>query len=307
VRKEFVSTIEKISEKDSTIVFITNDLGYTAFENLRSLLGERFINAGVAEQNMIGVAAGMAHKGYKIFCYSIAPFIVYRCLEQFRNDVCFHKLPVFLVGNGGGYGYGVMGSAHHTLNDIAFMSSMPNATGWVPAFNNDVEGIVTQIVAENKPAYVRLNNSIASPANYALSECINAVSLSNLPGLTIVTTGSIIVNVLEALNQHNLYHQVDLFSAYSFPISLNDTLIESIKKTKKILVVEEHVSTGGLAQQLSEILMKSKLSIANFKTLSAKEHSPSNYGDQAYHQNQSDIGTEAIGREVCLLLKIVFN
>ncbi|UFH52040.1 hypothetical protein LN737_16375 [Spirosoma sp. KNUC1025] len=106
MRKEFSAAVEQIVRKDDKVVFITGDLGYNALENVQEAMGPRFINAGVAEQNMVGVAAGMAYRGYKVFCYSIAPFIVYRCLEQFRNDVCLHKMPVFLVGNGG-----VMGMA----------------------------------------------------------------------------------------------------------------------------------------------------------------------------------------------------
>ncbi|HXP53207.1 MAG TPA: transketolase, partial [Bacteroidia bacterium] len=108
MRKTFSNTIEELAIADEKILFLTGDLGYNAFEGLQEKLKDRFINMGVAEQNMISAAAGMAYKGYKVFCYSIAPFIVYRCLEQFRNDVCFHDLPVFLVGNGGGYGYGIM-------------------------------------------------------------------------------------------------------------------------------------------------------------------------------------------------------
>ena len=101
MRKHFSAYMERIAAQDD-IVFITGDLGYNALENLALQMGPRFINAGVAEQNMIGLAAGMASQGYRVICYSIAPFVVYRCLEQVRNDVCFHNLPVFVVGNGGG-------------------------------------------------------------------------------------------------------------------------------------------------------------------------------------------------------------
>src|ERR1035438_1328963 len=112
MRKTFSNIIEKIGEDDK-IIFLTGDLGFNAFENIQTKMKDRFINTGVAEQNMIGMAAGMASKGYSVFCYSIAPFVTYRCLEQIRVDVCFHKLPVFIVGNGGGYGYGIMGATHH--------------------------------------------------------------------------------------------------------------------------------------------------------------------------------------------------
>jgi transketolase len=88
---------------------------------------------------MVGVAAGLAYKGFEVFTYSIAPFAIYRCFEQIKIDVCIHNLPVFIVGNGGGYGYGIMGATHHAIEDIACVSSLPNMTCWIPAFTEDVE------------------------------------------------------------------------------------------------------------------------------------------------------------------------
>src|SRR5262249_37286069 len=98
-------------------VFLTGDLGYNALEPLRSVARERFINAGIAEQNMFSVAAGLARTGLRPWVYSIAPFLYARPYEQIRNDLCLHNLPVQLIGNGGGYGYGVMGGTHHALED----------------------------------------------------------------------------------------------------------------------------------------------------------------------------------------------
>ncbi len=95
MRNLFSKKIQEVVLRDEKIIFVTGDLGYNALENLRNIIPDRFINAGVAEQNMIGMAAGLAYKGFKVFCYSIAPFITYRCLEQIRLDVCIHKLPVF--------------------------------------------------------------------------------------------------------------------------------------------------------------------------------------------------------------------
>src|SRR6185295_6269735 len=126
MRQQFSDYVERVAGERRDLVFVTGDLGYNALENVRRRLGARFINAGVAEQNMVSMAAGMASRGLQVICYSIAPFIVYRCLEQIRNDVCFHNLPVFLVGNGGGYGYGIMGSSHHCLEDLGALSGLPN-------------------------------------------------------------------------------------------------------------------------------------------------------------------------------------
>src|SRR5207237_718367 len=116
----------------------------------------RFLNAGVAEQNMVGVAAGIAMTGYRPWVYSIAPFVTYRCFEQIRNDVCLHKLPVRLVGNGGGYTYGIMGSTHHTLEELGALKTLPNMRLYFPCTNDHVPSAVAQIHALSSPSYLRL-------------------------------------------------------------------------------------------------------------------------------------------------------
>src|SRR5215469_18103975 len=122
-------------------VFLTGDLGFKALEPLRAALGKRFINAGVAEQNMVCIAAGLAKTGVRAWAYSIAPFIYARPFEQIRNDVALPGLPVTLVGNGGGYGYGVMGSTHHALEDYGVLLTLPNMRAFIPAFDSDVTAI----------------------------------------------------------------------------------------------------------------------------------------------------------------------
>ncbi|MBI4931865.1 MAG: transketolase [Bacteroidetes bacterium] len=296
MRKEFSAAIEKISAKDESIIFITGDLGYNAFECLQQSLGNRFINAGVAEQNMVSVAAGMASHGYKVFCYSIAPFIVYRCLEQFRNDVCMHNLPVFLVGNGGGYGYGIMGPTHHALEDIGCMSSMQNVKCWVPSFNDEVEIVLKKIITEKKPTYLRLNNSQNAPAGFSSANCINSVIKSSNPKATIISTGPVINNVIKSLANKNISGKCNLFSASYFPLELSDEFILSVNSTNNLLVVEEHVSAGGLAQQLSLKLLENRLKINKFVSLHARGYPNGLFGDQHYHQEQSGIDADNISK-----------
>src|SRR5579871_95096 len=141
---------------DPAFVFLTGDLGYKALEPLQERAGERFINAGVAEQNMVSVAAGLAHSGLRPWVYSIAPFVYARPFEQIRNDVCIHDLPVCLIGNGGGYGYGAMGSTHHALEDYGALLGLQHLHAFVPAFAADVAEIVRYLSAFTQPAYLRL-------------------------------------------------------------------------------------------------------------------------------------------------------
>src|ERR1700722_10031779 len=125
MRNVFCQSLVEAS-RHPEFVFLTGDLGSKALEPLRDALGERFINAGVAEQNMVSVGAGLAKAGLRPWVYSIAPFVYARPFEQIRNDVCLHRLPAVLVGNGGGYGYGVMGATHHALEDYGSMLCLPH-------------------------------------------------------------------------------------------------------------------------------------------------------------------------------------
>ncbi len=294
MRREFSDAIEHIAMKDEKIIFITGDLGYNALENLRKKLGNRFINAGVAEQNMVGVAAGFAYKGFKVFCYSIAPFIVYRCLEQFRNDVCLHNLPVFLVGNGGGYGYGIMGSSHHAIEDLAATSGLQNIKCWIPAFADEVQSILNQIVTEARPAYLRLGAGKNTPDNPVQLGSLKLINKVVEAKGTIVALGPVANNVLSALNKSGLTEQFDVCTATYLPLQLDPNAIELLRKSPNILVVEEHVSIGGLGQQLSLQLLENCISPQKFVSLRAQGYPDGTYGDQLFHQTQSGLHEQNI-------------
>jgi transketolase len=294
VRKEFSQAIENIMARDEKVIFITGDLGYMALENLKDRFGNRFINAGVAEQNMVGMAAGMAYKGFKVFCYSIAPFAVYRCLEQFRNDACLHNLPVFVVGNGGGYGYGIMGSTHHAIEDLACLSGLQNVNCWIPAFADEVEHCVNQTVADLKPAYIRLGVGKKTPIDTVDMGAIRHIHKATTPSIAIVALGPIVANVQMALEQTNISEQIDIFTARNLPLKTDDAFFEQLAKSKIVIVAEEHVSVGGLAQQLSVQMLERGIHPQKFVSLAAKGYPDGRYGSQAFHQQQSGLSSEQI-------------
>src|SRR5262245_29700389 len=158
VREVFVQSLLKNADRQN-FVFLTGDLGFMALEPLRDAMGYRFVNAGVAEQNMVGVAAGLAKAGLRPWIYSIAPFLYARPFEHIRNDICFPSLPVVLVGNGGGYGYGVMGGTHHALEDYGVLLTLPNMRAYVPAFDSDLRCMIAKLMTIDHPAYLRLGLS----------------------------------------------------------------------------------------------------------------------------------------------------
>jgi len=149
------SLIERFSEQ-TPFVFMTGDLGFDVFESLQLSMGKYFINAGVAEQNMMSVAAGITYSGIDAWVYSIAPFCYARPFEQIRNDICHHDLPVKLVGNGGGYSYGPMGFTHHALEDYGVLLTLSNIRVFVPSFLQDIPAIVEHLFDFNHPSYLRL-------------------------------------------------------------------------------------------------------------------------------------------------------
>jgi transketolase len=302
MRREFSDAIEKIALDDEKIVFITGDLGYNALENLQATLGNRFINAGVAEQNMVGLAAGMAYKGFKVFCYSIAPFVVYRCWEQFRNDVCLHNLPVFLVGNGGGYGYGIMGSTHHAIEDLAGLSALQNVKCWIPAFADEVEPFLNQIVADARPAYLRLGAGKQTPANEGEFGSLKLVVKSDNPKGSIVALGPVANNVVSVLQQDEFSDKFNLYTAKNVPLKIDSEGFKSLQASDNLLVIEEHVSIGGLAQQLSVQLMEQGISFKKFISLRAEGYPDGTYGDQSFHQTQSGLDAGNIAVKLRLFL-----
>lgn len=303
MRVEFSQSIEKLAAADESVVFITGDLGYNAFENLRDVMGPRFINAGVAEQNMVGVAAGMAYKKFKVFCYSIAPFVVYRCLEQFRNDVCFHNLPVFLVANGGGYGYGIMGSSHHTLEDLACLSGLQNITAHVPAFSDEIEPLVNRIATEARPAYLRLGAGKKTPPDSVQSGSFKVVHRAENPGITLITLGPITNNALVALHeQEALFENVTVLAANTFPLEMTPAVQALLARSPAIVVAEEHVSTGGLAQQLSVQLLEKGIRPEHFSSFRAQGYPGHTYGSQQYHQRLSQLDAPSLAESLLNLL-----
>ncbi len=293
MRKEFSKSIEKIAVADSKVIFITGDLGFMALENLQAALGARFINAGVSEQNLVSLAAGLASQGYTVLCYSIAPFAVFRPAEQIRIDVCLHNMNVKIIGNGGGYGYGIMGATHHAIEDIAVLSSFQNMKCYIPFCNEDVDGIVNVMMQRKGPSYLRMGFGV-KPENLALPDYSGTRKLASGKKVTVIGMGPVILNVLKAIEMGVDADSVDLFVISELPlVELPANLLDSVKKTGKVLVVEEHVSRGGLGENLSLLLLERSVG-CKLAHRSACGYPDGLYGSQSYHQKKSGLDPEAI-------------
>src|SRR3972149_5341558 len=159
MRTTFLRELVKTAEKDPRIFLVVGDLGYSVVEPFRDKFPGRFLNVGVAEQNMTGVAAGLSREGFKVFTYSIANFPTLRCLEQIRNDVCYHGLDVTVVAVGGGFMYGSLGASHHATEDIGILRVLPNLRIYAPSVPEQLHPIMEDILTSSGPAYLRLGRA----------------------------------------------------------------------------------------------------------------------------------------------------
>ncbi len=159
MRKFFIDSLIKLAKKNNRIFLIVGDLGFSVVEKFKELFPKRFLNVGVAEQNMMGVASGIAAEGYHVFAYSIANFSTFRCAEQIRNDIDYHNLPVTIVSVGAGVSYGNLGYTHHALQDYSLMRSLPNTLILSPGEKNELEYCLKYICNKPQPSYLRIDNS----------------------------------------------------------------------------------------------------------------------------------------------------
>ncbi|MFM6936825.1 MAG: transketolase C-terminal domain-containing protein, partial [Aquirufa sp.] len=183
-------------------------------------------------------------------------------------DVCIHNHAVCIVGNGGGYGYGIMGATHHANEDLACLSPLPNMICWVPAFSEDVEYCLDQIVIRKGPAYLRLGLGVSYPQPIKIGLINHVIKSNKKPRLTIITQGPVVKNAIKALEG---IEDVDLFSMLTLPIlDFTSELKNSIESTQNVLVIEEHTERGGLAEHLLMRLTREKLRLNQFEAFNAK-------------------------------------
>lgn len=282
------------SAADPGFVFLTGDLGFKALEPLRDAMGARFINAGVAEQNMVSMAAGLARSGMRPWVYSIAPFIYARPFEQIRNDICQHDLPVVIVGNGGGYGYGVMGATHHALEDYGTLLTFPNLRAYVPAFDGDVGAIAAALMTSTGPAYFRLGLS-EEPKHLELPPYAGWRKLLQGEGPTMAITGPLAGGILAAVAVLPGPQRPDVWLVSELPIvEIPAAFLADLNRSRHLFVIEEHTLSGGLGQMLAHRLASLGHGLGRFTHRYALGYPSGRYGSQKFHRRESALDPESI-------------
>jgi transketolase len=270
-------------------VFLTGDLGFKALEPLRTAMSQRFINAGVAEQNMICVAAGLARSGMRAWAYSIAPFLYARPFEQIRNDIALPGLPVTMVGNGGGYGYGVMGSTHHALEDYGVLLTLPNVRAFIPAFDSDIAPMIDTLMTCAHPSYLRLGLA-ELPDGFPAPEYAPWRRLISGDRATLLVTGPLVGGILKEVQKLTPAERPSVWLVSELPFGeVPAEFIEDVRNTEHLLVVEEHVKTGGLGQMISHHLLTRSLPVRRFTHRHAQGYVSGLYGSQKYHRRECQL------------------
>jgi transketolase len=245
---------------------------------------------------MISMAASLAYENLIPVCYSIAPFVVFRPAEQIRIDVCLHNLNVKIIGNGGGFGYGIMGATHHAIEDIAVIGSFQNMRCFIPFCNEDVSGAIDKMFEYKGPSYLRLGYGV-KPLHIATGNFSSVRKLGTGDKITIVGMGPVLLNVFDALNKtrNNI---ADVFVVSEMPLTyLPEELKKSILKTKKLIVVEEHVKRGGLGENIASLILEEGI-MCKYSPLYIKGYTNGLYGNQAYHLDVNGLNSEAILAEI---------
>lgn len=278
------------------MVFLTGDLGFMALEPLQQALGSRFINAGVAEQNMVSVAAGLARQNLEVWVYSIAPFCYARPFEQIRNDITFHNLPVKLIGNGGGYGYGVMGPTHHAIEDYGVLLTLPNMSVYVPVFDEDMDAVIARAAASSRPAYIRMGRG-ETPRGYEVPAYAPWRQLTQGQGPVVIVVGPLAGTYIAAFERLPAESRPNLWVNAELPIEHNPLpaeLLNQIEESSSLCIAEEHVRHGGFGSELMLHLADKNIHLRRFRHLYARAHHFEKYGSQNFLRRQSALDVDSM-------------
>ncbi|MAV61406.1 MAG: transketolase [Gammaproteobacteria bacterium] len=295
MRDAFIESLSKIAENDKDIFLITGDLGFGVLDNFSEKFPSQFLNVGVAEQNMTGIAVGLALSGYKVFTYSIANFTTLRCLEQIRNDACYHNANVNVVSIGGGFGYGALGMSHHATEDLSIMRSLPNIEVIAPGDDFETKEATKYVTNSNKPSYLRLErashiyeNDLENSFAYGKIRQIregNDIAVFCSGGVTKVA-----MNAAKTLSKQNI--SLSIYSVHSLKAIDVNAVAKVFEKYSGVVTLEENNLIGGLGSAISEICLDNRIYPKSFKRMGLKDIYSSVVGSQEYLRDFYNLGEE---------------
>ena len=288
MRDVFVKTIIKIAKKDNNVYLVTGDLGFGVLKTFWEQLPNQFINAGIAEQNMTSLAAGMALEGKTVFTYSIGNFPTLRCIEQIRNDCAYHNANVKIVCVGGGFVYGSLGMSHHATEDLSIMRALPDVTVLAPGDLIEAECATKAIYKHNGTCYLRLGRGGEKCIHDKIDDFQigKAIKIKDGEKVVIFSTGAIFDEAMEA--REMLKEKSINSGLYTFPTVKpidRETIEECANKYELIVTVEEHNIVGGFGSAVSEVLSELGGTRAKILRIGLNDKYSSVVGSQKYLRN----------------------
>jgi transketolase len=296
MRTAFINQLIEEAKKNEKIFLLVGDLGFAVVEPFAQLFSERYLNIGIAEQNMVGIAAGLAMEGFCVYIYSIGNFPTLRCMEQIRYDICYHNLNVKVVAVGGGYAYGSLGPSHHATEEYGMLRTIPNIVICTPGDPEEARAITTFTSKYNGPCYLRLGKA-GEPTVHEL-QSLPEFSLGNILKITegddiaVFAAGATLKYATDFIKRNKINASV-----YSFPfIKPIDKimLVPLLKKYIKIITIEEHQASGGfgsvILEYINDLIEEKEISKSPLiKRIAIKNKFYSVSGSQQYLRNLAGI------------------
>lgn len=296
MRGAFVRTLLRIAQADRRVVLLTGDIGFGVLDEFRKQCPDQFYNVGVAEQNLAGVGAGLALTGHIVFTYSIGNFPTLRCLEQIRNDICYHGADVKIVTVGGGMVYGALGYTHHAIEDLAIMRALPGLTVVAPGDPVEVENLLPQIVERPGPVYLRLGRAGEKPAHSRDAEIVLGRPIIVRPGTDVLflTIGGMLPVALcaaDALQASEL--SVQVVSVHTLSPLDAEFVSDLAARFPLVVTCEEHTIHGGLGGAVAEVLAERGVK-TTFRRFGLPHEFPVGVGSHDYMRAANGLDAESL-------------
>ncbi len=285
MRNHVVNALTEMAETDARIMLVNGDLGYGVVDDFKKRFPNRYLNVGISEQNMTSVAAGLALEGNMVFTYSIGNFPTLRCIEQIRNDVCYHNANVKILSVGGGFPYGTLGMTHHATEDIAMMRALPNMKVYVPADAIEAVECLKEMTSFDGPAFLRMAKG--GEPNQHFDSKIDITRIIPMQKekakVSIISSGTVLS---EALKLKELLEKAGISSAvYSSPTVKpidREGILELAKNSELMVSMEDHNVVGGFGSAIAEVMSEMRGSRAELLRIGLQDEYTSVVGNQDY-------------------------
>ena len=296
MRDAFIRSLLRIATRDPQVLLVSGDLGFKVLDEFRMKCPDQFYNVGVAEQNLTGISVGLALTGHVVFTYSIGNFPTLRCLEQVRNDVCYHNADVKIVTVGGGMAYGSLGFSHFAIEDLAIMRAMPGMTVVAPGDPVEVEKLVPQIVERSGPVYLRLGRAGEKPVHDQTVKVVlgEPTQVRSGSDVLLLTAGGMLPVALQAANalaEDGIESEV--VSVHTLKPLDTDAICELATRFPVVVTCEEHTILGGLGGAVAEVLLEAGIS-TTFRRFGLSPNFPKGVGSQNYMREVNGIDAPAL-------------